>query len=928
MRANLPQREPETLERWKKDDLYGRVMKRREKSRTSYILHDGPPYSNGDIHMGHALNKILKDIVVKFNAMNGSRAPFIPGWDCHGLPVEHQLMKKLKIDKGDIDQVEFRNKAADFALKYVGLQRSQFERLGVFGDWARPYLTLDPGYESAVVRSFAKLVGKGYIYKDLKPVNWCCKCETALAEAEVIYETRTSPSIYVKFKLKDKGALMKILDKDSAAAVKGDVYVLAWTTTPWTLIANVALALSPSMTYVVSRAGGEYFILAEDLLAAVESAGGLKDSKIIARVRGKKLEGLRCLHPFIDRDSVIVLADYVCRDEGTGCVHTAPGHGQEDHVTGKKYNLTTIMPVDSRGVFDKDAGEFKGTHVLKANEKIIARLKEKNALLSSGEIQHSYPHCWRCKNPIIFRATKQYFMKVDHLRLRSKVMRAVENDVRWMPAAGKGRISAMISGRPDWCLSRQRLWGVPIVAFYCARCGHLLLKEDVINYAADIFEKEGSGAWFARDASELISPGTKCEKCGHTSFRKESDILDVWFESGVSHQAVLKARGEFPSDLYLEGSDQHRGWFQSAMLSSMAIEGCAPYRAVLTHGFVVDGEGKKMSKSIGNVMSPLEVMKKYGADILRIWAASCDYRDDVRISSEILARLAEAYRKIRNTCRYILSNLGDFDPAKDIVPEDKWSDIDRWALWRARLLLEAAEKNFRDFNFHKVFGSIYNFCVVDMSSIYLDVLKDVLYTAGKNSVARRAAQSALFEIIVLSAKVMSPILAYTAEEVWRSLPHAVGRESVHLEDWPDLKALEAKIARVFSERDAARWSDRLLPLRDAVLKELEKARGRGTIGSPLEAKVILYTENEGWREALRERRNILGPLFIVSAVEVSDSPRKGTCRADNIPIDVGIARAEGKKCLRCWNYSASVGANSAHPDICVKCAEALSRNSG
>ncbi|MDD5681141.1 MAG: isoleucine--tRNA ligase [Candidatus Omnitrophica bacterium] len=906
MKANLPQREPEILKRWEEMRVYDLIMEKRKQAKNQYILHDGPPYSNGDIHMGHALNKILKDMVVKFNTMYGSRVPFVPGWDCHGLPVEHQLMKNLKIEKGDIPQVEFREKARDFALKYVDIQKEQFKRLGVFGDWDNPYLTLNPQYEGAIVRSFATLVEKGYVYKALKPVNWCFKCETALAEAEVEYEDHTSPSIYVKFK--DQG--------------KENTYFVIWTTTPWTLLANVAIAMHPELAYAFVEVGNEKWIILESLAETVLKKAN-KPYKIIAVEKGSFFTGSRAKHPFIERESVIVMADYVSSEEGTGCVHTAPGHGQEDYVTGKKYNLPTIMPVDSKGRFDSTAGEFEKMHVLDANKKIVDKLKTLGALVHTEPIQHTYPHCWRCKNPIIFRATPQYFVNVDHGDLRQKSGAAIENKIEWLPAVGKERISAMVKNRPDWCLSRQRLWGVPIVAFYCSSCDELLLDGKIINHVAGIFDKEGSNAWFSKQPSELLPKGTACKKCKGTKFTKESDILDVWFESGVSHQAVLKPRKEFPADLYLEGSDQHRGWFQSALLSAMAIDGMPPYKTVLTHGFVVDGTGKKMSKSLGNVISPEQVMKKYGADILRIWVASCDYSDDVRLSDEILARLAEAYRKIRNTCRFMLGNLNDFNPEKDTVAVSKWSEIDKWALWRTSCLLESTEENFRHFTFHKVFSAIYNFCVVDMSSIYLDVLKDTLYTAGRDSDARRSAQSALFEIISILNKVMAPILSYTADEVRRSVPNYKSADSIHLEDWPDIKALKKRINGNFKDADMEVWSGRLLPLRGGVLKELEEARSKGLIGSALEAKVILHADNDEWGKVLNAKRQILAPLFIVSSVDISPRPPEGGKSAEGIPVSIKVEKAAGEKCQRCWNYSTTVGADKEHPVLCAKCAKVV-----
>jgi len=919
MKANLPQREPEMLKRWKETDIYARILQRHKHHKARYVLHDGPPYSNGHIHMGHVLNKVLKDIVVKFHTMIGNYVPFVPGWDCHGLPVEHQLMKDLKIEKGDIPQVEFRQKAKDFALKFVDIQRTEFERLGIFGDWNNPYLTLHPHYEASIVRSYARLVEQGFIYKDLKPVNWCYRCETALAEAEVEYETHSSPSVFVKFKIATLAKLREVLGS-AATRISDDTYVVIWTTTPWTLVANVAIALSPTLKYAIIRKGEQSFILAEDLLPSLSRKLGLDDIETIAAVKGKDLEDIECLHPFIDRRSKIVLADYVSCEEGTGCVHTAPGHGQEDYLTGKKYGLPTIMPVDTKGRFDESAGELKGLHVFDANKTIIEKLKKSAALMYAEKTSHSYPHCWRCKNPIIFRATSQYFMKVDHRNLRRRVQEVIRDKVTWMPETGRERIMAMIENRPDWCLSRQRLWGVPIVAFYCAECGELLLDKDIINHVADVFEKEGSNAWFVRETSQLLPQGIKCKKCKNDTFTKETDILDVWFESGVSHQAVLKPRGEYPADLYLEGSDQHRGWFQSALLSSMGIDDTAPYKAVLTHGFVVDGEGKKMSKSLGNVISPEEVMKKYGADILRIWVASCDYRDDVRLSPEILARLSEAYRKIRNTCRYILGNLGDFDPSRNAVGIEKWSYIDKWALWRISVLLETAENHCRNFTFHKAFNAIYNFCVVDMSSVYLDVLKDTLYVAGKNSILRRGAQSALFEIITLLARIMAPILVYTAEEIWKSIP-LTEKESVHLQDWPESSKIKAKVSRVFGEDDMSKWNEKLLPLRDCVLKELENVRAKNVIGSSLDAKISLCTENREWRNTLKDVADILKSFFIVSDVELIDAAPEDYKKAETIPVYIKVVKAGGRKCQRCWNYDKNVGHNSKHPDLCARCAD-------
>ena len=771
MRANLPQKEPAMLKEWGEKDIYAMITKARHGSER-VVLHDGPPYANGNIHMGHVLNKILKDMVVKFYTMKGFDSPFVPGWDCHGLPVEHQLFKELKMSKDQIPQSKFRSKAKDYALKYVKIQKEEFKRLGVFGDWEKPYLTLDPKYEAVIVRSFARLVKDGYIYRDLKPVNWCTTCETALAEAEVEYEDRSSPSIYVKFRI-----------QKSEVRGQKETYFIIWTTTPWTLLGNVGIAVHPDMDYVFLDVDGEEWVMLE-ALATEAMAKFNKTFKIIKKVKGKELENTICRHPFIDRDSKVVLATYVSSEEGTGCVHTAPGHGQEDYLTGKKYDLPIVMPVDEKGNFDNTCGEFSGLNVHKANEKILERMKKDGALLASERIAHSYPHCWRCKNPIIFRATEQYFMNVDHNGLRQKLLNAIKEKVKWYPEMGETRISAMVAERPDWCLSRQRYWGVPIIAFKCKKCKEILLDVTVIEHVAGIIEKEGTNVWFIKSEKELLPKGSKCKKCGSDELMKEKDIIDVWFESGVSHQAVLKEYFKlgFPCRLYLEGSDQHRGWFQSALITACAIDGSAPYAEVLTHGFVVDGAGKKMSKSLGNVISPQDVMKKYGADILRLWVASSNYQDDVRLSEEILQRLADAYRKIRNTLRFLLGNLNDFDPDKDSVPADKMLEIDRWMLSRLAGLIERADSDYSNYNFHKFFRVLYNFCVYEVSSLYLDILKDRLYTSGKNSVERRSCQTALSKVLEGLLKVSAPILAFTAEEAWQHLG-TKKEESVHLAKW-------------------------------------------------------------------------------------------------------------------------------------------------
>ena len=924
MKANLVEREPAVLKSWEEKNIYS-VLRKRSKGEKRFVLHDGPPYANGHIHMGHVLNKILKDIVVKFYTMAGYDSPFVPGWDCHGLPVEHQLFKELKISKYDIDQVKFRKKAKDYALKFVEIQKQEFKRLGIFGDWNKSYLTLDPGYEASIARSFGKLVKEGYIYKDLKPVNWCTTCETALAEAEVEYEEHKSPSIYVKFRVtRSPGHQVTSANnktRDTSNEIR-DTFFIIWTTTPWTLLGNVAIAVHPEMHYAVIEVDGENWIMLEALTA--KTMDKLKKKhKIVKKVKGNQLEGIICAHPFIERVSKVVLADYVSSEEGTGSVHTAPGHGQEDYITGKKYNLPVIMPVSSKGVFDETCGEFSGLNVHLATPKILERLKKDKSLLLEEEIAHSYPHCWRCKRPIIFRATQQYFAGIDHKSLRKKMMEIINNKVRWYPEAGRSRISAMVENRPDWCLSRQRYWGVPIIAFKCKKCEEVLLDHAVIEHVAAIFQKEGSDAWFTKAESELLPKGVSCKKCKGVDFIKEKDIVDVWFESGVSHQAVLKENQKLglPCQLYLEGSDQHRGWFQSALITSCAIEKRAPYESVLTHGFVVDGEGKKMSKSLGNVISPEKVMKKYGADILRLWVASSNYQDDIRLSEEILMRLADAYRKIRNTFRYILGNIHDFNPKKDFVRSEDMPEIDRWMLSRLAAVIEETEENYKNYAFYKIFRILYNFCVYEISSLYLDILKDRLYTFGKDSRQRRSCQSVLYEVLTALLKLLAPILAFTTEEAYQAL-HPEGG-SIHLDRYHWTKE---QLAKWKNKALDEKWS-RLLRIREEVLKVLEAKRISSEIGSSLQAKVFLYTDNSELKEFLEENKKDLPQFFITSQVEITDSKIDSAVKCSDMPLWISAGKADGAKCMRCWNYSQTVGEDREFTDICKRCARAV-RNEG
>jgi isoleucyl-tRNA synthetase len=906
MKADLPQREPLFLKKWEEAKLYAKIRALCE-GRKKFILHDGPPYANGDIHMGHALNKVLKDIVVKYKTMRGFDAPFVPGWDCHGLPVEHELMKELKIAKHEIDAPAFRKKAAAYALKFVEKQKAQFERLGVFGDWGRPYLTLDPKFEAAVIDTFGRLVEKGFIFQSLKPVHWCMSCETALAEAELEYdENYTSPSVYSLFPV-ERAELAK---KGVALPGSERVAFAVWTTTPWTLVANVAVALHPDFSYAFVKTPAGVLVAVEELLEPLKkivSPDGNGIFEVLLTKRGSELEGIEAHHPFIARTSRVVTADTVSRTDGTGCVHTAPGHGMDDYRTGLKKNLPVLMPVDEKGKFKEEAGEWKGQHILKANDKIIDAIRAKENLLEAGQVRHSYPRCWRCKNPVITRATKQWFMGVDRSDLRQKVLDAIRK-AKWIPEAGQNRISGMVESRPDWCLSRQRFWGVPVPVLYCSGCDEALLDPALIRHLRDVFRKEGSDAWFTKSALDLTGGKFTCPKCGRKDLKKGDDILDVWFESGASHVPVLieDTALSFPADLYLEGSDQHRGWFQSSILVSCAISGRAPYQAVLTHGFIVDGEGKKMSKSVGNVISPLDVMKQYGADILRLWLVSSDTADDVRMSLDSLARLSEGYRKIRNTFKYLLGNLHGFDARKEALPAGELLEVDRWALSKLELLKEEITGAYESYQIHRVYHIVYNFCVKELSSFYLDTLKDRLYTDPRASVSGRSARTALHELATVLAKVLAPVLSFTCEEVWGHLGHA---ESVHLESWPKPAPKNRSVPL------EQKW-ERFLAIREKVLKALEEKREKKEIGNSLEADVELTLSKKEDAEFLRDFNRELAGLLLVSHAEIAHG-------AAPEEVAVGVRRARGAKCERCWNWREEVGKHRDHPTLCGRCVEAV-----
>ncbi len=907
MRADLPAREPEILDYWHKNDIYGKKQARRQ-GREKFVLHDGPPYANGSIHTGTALNKILKDIVVKYKYLRGFDTPYVPGRDTHGMPIEHAAIKNLGLDRKQLDTLVLREECKNYALKWIDAQREDFMRLGVLGDWYDPYITLKPEFEAEQMLVFGAMAQKNYIYKGLKAVYWCTHCETALAEAEIEYGEEKSPAIYVKFPLQDDKAILPPGLKDKP------VFAVIWTTTPWTLPANVAIAVNPDFEYCWVECDGEIYLMGKELLPQVEE-DSKKTFNIFSSVMGKELEGLIFRHPFFDRDSLLVLADYVTSDTGTGCVHTAPGHGQEDFATGQRYNLPVISPVDPSGKFTKEAAQFAGMQVFEANGPIIKTLAENNMLLAKGSIRHQYAHCWRCKNPIIYRATEQWFASID--AFREQALKEIDENIQWIPAWGHDRIRNMVADRGDWCISRQRVWGVPIPVFYCKNCGEHLINETTIKNISDIFRKEGSNAWWAREAADLLPSGTKCEKCGASEFRKETDIMDVWFDSGSSHAAVLKARPElaWPASMYLEGSDQHRGWFQSSLLTSVASCGSAPYKAVLTHGFVVDGDGRKMSKSLGNTIDPQEVIKKYGADVLRLWVASADYKADIRISNDILKQLSEVYRKIRNTFRYMLGNLYDFDPAQDRVEYKDMLELDKWALMKNEEVKEKVTQAYESYEFHLLYHSVHNFCTIDLSSFYLDILKDRLYASASDSLARRSAQTAMYDILLDLVVMLTPVLSFTTEETWRYMKKSDGMpESVQMMDWPPARP------EYMDEELGKKWND-FIELRGQITKVLEGARRAKTIGHSLDAKVTLYAEGEAY-ESLSGVSAQLANLLIVSQAEVVQGLAGGEA-TDRADLKVGVTAAGGDKCDRCWMYSEAVGKDNEHPTLCDRCASVI-----
>lgn len=909
MRAGLAQKEPKMLDFWQKMNLYQAILKKNEAGQ-HFVLHDGPPYANGQIHIGHALDKTIKDIILKSRALMGYYTPYVPGWDCHGLPIEQALLKELKQDKKHITDVPaFRKKARAFASKFIDLQRQGFKRLGVQGEWDHPYLTMDKRYEGITVGVFLDLIEKGYVYKGQKTITWCSHCETALADAETEYKDATSASIYLRFKLVNPTE--EIFGKlDFSQPVSLGV----WTTTPWTIPANQAAAVNKDEMYAVlqDNSAKQYYVVAEKLVEEFVKNTGLQLQKVHT-LRGEKLVGQTYYHPLTKKENPVIWTDFVTMDAGVGVVHIAPGHGEEDYQAGKQWKLETFCPVDEKGCYTPDAGVFEGMHVFEANALMVKKLDELGALIQEQQITHSYPHCWRCHHPIIFRATEQWFMNIDKDGLREKLMDNLEH-VQFYPQAGRERMRSMIGLRPDWCLSRQRFWGTPVTILYCKKCGKPQVNHELFEFIKNRAMNEGSDFWFIDPVEKLMPQGYTCS-CGCHEFRKDTDILDVWLDSGVSWAAVVKDRGlAFPADVYSEGSDQHRGWFQSSYIPSYTLEGKAPFKTILTHGMVLDQQGRPMHKSLGNSVDPQDVINKYGADILRLWVAFSDYQGDVRISDEILGGPVDTYRKLRNTIRYALGNLSDFEPAKHAVAVDKLEEMDRYMLGKLDALLAEVRSAYMEFNFRHAMRAITDFCILDLSAFMLDASKDRLYTLGANSLARRSAQTALAEIVRILLQVLAPVLCFTAEEAWQELlKMPVGQglpKSIFLSDMPQHACLSTEVAL------EEKW-ERIRHIREEVLKALEQTRQKGVIGSALEAQVTLKTNDDKTKTFLTENAALWPEIFIVSAVTVETGTQ---------PLEVLVTHAQGQKCARCWQWKPEVGASGrAHVDLCDRCAEVLER---
>ncbi len=899
MKADLPQREPMIMQKWEKMNIYRKMLEKRKDS-PFFILHDGPPYANGNIHLGHALNKILKDFIVKSKSMDGFKAPFLPGWDCHGLPIEHKVDQILREKKKKMQAIEIREECRAYAEKYINIQREEFKRLGVFGAWEKPYLTMDNQYEADIIRYLASFFKSGEVYRKKKPVLWCINCETALAEAEIEYHEHISPSIWVAFPLSpDFYERFPFLNDKEA-------FVIIWTTTPWTLPANLAVALHPEFEYSFFEADGKIYLIANALFDDITKKLQFNSPKISKIVKGAELEGLNAIHPFYERKSLIILADYVNLEQGSGCVHTAPGHGEEDYLSGIKYNLEIYNPVDERGRFVSNLQFFENLQVFDANPLIVEELKKRGKLLLEEKVSHSYPHCWRCKNPVIFRATEQWFISMDSASLRDRAIKAVSK-VRWIPEWGKERITNMYLSSPDWCISRQRTWGVPIPIFFCKNCGEVLEDWSLMDRVAEVFSQEGSNSWFLKEAKYFLPEGTKCKNCGGEEFRKEKDILDVWFESGSSHSVLERdSDHRWPADVYIEGNDQYRGWFNKSLLVGLSAKGDSPFKIVITHGWVLDEQGRTMHKSLGNVISPQEIIDKKGAEILRLWVASFNYKEDVKLGPEIIERVTEAYRKIRNTWRFMLGNLNDFNPSKDYIPKEKMDRLDLYILEKWRGNLGKCLEGYRNFEYHSIYHTLYNFFTVDLSAVYLDIIKDRLYCSHSESEKRRSAQTAIFTILKESLLIMAPILPFTTEEAWEFLPQFEGKEdSIFLHNFPSPD-------KTWLERDEMEEWDLIFEIRGMVLKALEIERNKKTIGNSLEAEVNL-TYPRNYNEVIDKFKEQLPAIFIVSRVE--------TREGDEWKAEVFTA--EGERCQRCWNYSPNVGKDKDFPDLCDRCTKVI-----
>lgn len=926
MRANAAQKEPEIQKIWEESDIYSKIVAQRDK-KNSFILHDGPPYlSSEKIHIGTALNKILKDILIKYKSLKGYYAPYVPGYDAHGLPIENAVVKNIKGGREAVTPAELRQKCRDFAHKNLKGQEAEFKRLGVLGNWENPYLTIRPEFEAEQIRVFGQMYKNGYVEKGLKPVYWCASCETALAEAEVEYADHTSTSIYVRFKFEEE-------DKKKAFEIAGvnsdnDLYAVIWTTTPWTIPSNLAICLHPRFEYTFFDYKGDVYVIAQELLASFLQGVSWEESdiKVLGSAKGQDLELLNTKHPLYNRKSPLILGEHVTTEAGTGAVHTAPGHGLEDYEVGVKYNLDILSPLDSKGVWTSEVPDLEGVPYYKGNAIVIEKLEKAGALLAKEDIQHSYPHCWRCKKPVIYRATPQWFVKVD--KFRQETLEEIKK-VKWIPASGENRISNMIEGRSDWCISRQRAWGVPIPVFYCKDCGEVIVTDETIKHIADLFDKESSDAWVKYSEKELLPKGFVCPKCNGENFYKEKDIMDVWFDSGVTWKAVVEKRheelGHIPVDMYLEGSDQHRGWFQSSLLTCMATEGKAPYKEVLTHGFVLDGEGRKMSKSLGNVVAPQEIIKVYGADVLRLWAASVDYRNDIKIGENAIKQLVEIFKKTRNTVRFLLGNLYDFDPEKDYVQYNELKNLDKFALHKLNQLVEQVTEAFENYEFYKYFQHLQNFAAVDLSSFYLDIVKDRLYTAGKKSLSRRACQTVLFEISQALIRVLTPVMPHQAEDIWQNVPESQKSgqnetiQSILLSDWPkvnprwDNPELEDDFAKI-------------LKTREIVTKAIEPLRADKKVGSSLEVAVYVKVSNDEAASVLKKNEDELCNIFITSqAILCNEKPQDVLNEYIEDDFCIWVTKAHGEKCERCWKYR-PLGEHTGHETICSECFDAITEN--